>query len=221
MGATAPPFHLTCKPRAQHGPSPPSLLLRGVPHPGLGERFRLRAESAFWGSGTRPFSVGPPRCCWEEPRMVPHLGDSALGRPWGESLYKDKSRVAEWMRGRLGAFAHLPVEARSASGPAAATRPGGLPLRPQAQVAIRDTGDACPQKPLLHQSPIPLLRPRPGRPLPLSACCPGTPRALWRRGTLCPPPTPRASQQLWGPSRSVAAQLSWAQRPLTPPRGSR
>lgn len=32
-------------------------------------------------------------------------------------------------------------------------------------------------------------------------------------GTLCPLPTPRVSQQLWGPSRSVAAQLSWAQHP--------
>ena len=77
------------------------------------------------------------------------------------------------------------------SKPAAATRPGRAPPHPQAWGATRDPEDACPQKPLLHQSPIRLLWPCPGRPLPLSACCPAAPSALRRWGD----PVPSADRQ--------------------------
>lgn len=78
----------------------------------------------------RPSLAGPPGHCWAEPRPGPHLGDSALGRSWGEIFYKDKKHVPKGMREQLEALAHLPVEARSKRKPAAATRPGRVPPSP-------------------------------------------------------------------------------------------
>ena len=119
------------------------------------------------------------------------LGTLHWGDPGARSFIRTRDAFPKGMRKQLEALAHLPVEARSKRKPEAATRPGrappftprlGEPPHPQAGGAIRDPNDACPEKPLLRQSPIPLLRPHPGRPLPLSACCPAAPSALQRWG---------------------------------------
>lgn len=79
--------------------------------------------------------------------------------------------------------------------------PGGRPLTPQARGATRDPEDSCPQKPLLHQSPIRLLRPCPGRPLPLSACCPAAPSSLQRWGDPVPSADPQGITAALGPQQ--------------------
>ena len=121
------------------------------------------------------------------------------------------------MHERLGAFAHLPTEARSASGPAAATRPGGLPLTPR----LREPSGTpmMPARRSLCSTGVPFLSSGHARGTHFlsQAAAREPPGPYGGGGTLCPPPTPRVSQQLWGPSRSVAAQLSWAQHPAPAP----